>query len=61
MNEKQEAEVSIAVFEAYCTEISASAGFALANTVEKTEIVIDIAATSKAAVTVAAAVPCRLV
>ncbi len=46
----------MAVFEAYCTEIAVAARLSAANTVEKAEVVIDMAAAGTAVVTMAAAV-----
>ncbi len=44
MEEEQEAEVGMAVFEAYYTEIAAAARPAAANMVEEAEVVMDMAA-----------------
>lgn len=53
VEEKQEAEVGIAAFEACYTEISAAARPVLANTVDGKDVVIDIAAADTAIATIA--------
>ncbi len=54
VEEKQKPEVDIAVFEAYYTEIAPAARLALANTVEKSEVVIHKAASGTAIATILA-------
>ena len=56
MNKEQNAEVEIAMLEAYCTEIGSTARLSAASTITETGVVMNMAAAGTAFATMATAV-----